>query len=68
VDELAPAEAVRRLMRNILFFAEDPELVDKLLGTACSFVQTVPVRRLTFYPDSRVWNEIRNFEAIPTNA
>ena len=68
VDELAPAEAVRRLMRNILFFAEDPELVDKLLATACSFVQTVPVRRLTFYPDSRVWNEIRNFEAIPTNA
>jgi len=68
VDELAPAEAVRRLMRNILFFAEDPELVDKLLSTACDFVQTVPVRRLTFYPDSRVWDEIRNFEAMPTNA
>ena len=68
VDELAPAEAVRRLMRNILFFAEDPELVDKLLATACDFVQTVPVRRLTFYPDSRVWDEIRNFEAMPTNA
>jgi hypothetical protein len=68
VDELAPAEAVRRLMRNILFFAEDPELVEKLLATACDFVQKVPVRRLTFYPDSRVWNEIRNFEAMPTNA
>ena len=73
LDELArqqtlPAEAVRRLMRNILFFAEDPELVDKLLATACDFVQTVPVRRLTFYPDSRVWDEIRNFEAMPTNA
>jgi hypothetical protein len=68
VDELAPAEAVRRLMRNILFFAEDSELVDKLLATACDFVQTVPVRRLTFYPDSRVWNEIRNFEAMPTHA
>jgi hypothetical protein len=68
VEELAPAEAVRRLMRNILFFAEDPELVEKLLATACDFVQTVPVRRLTFYPDSRVWDEIRNFEAMPTNA
>jgi len=68
VDELAPVEAVRRLMRNILFFAEDPELVEKLLATACAFVQTVPVRRLTFYPDSRVWDEIRNFEAMPTNA
>jgi hypothetical protein len=63
VDELPPAEAVRRLMRNILFFAEDPQLVEKLLATACNFVQTVPARRLTFYPDSRVWNEIRNFEA-----
>ena len=68
MDDLPSAEAVRRLMRNILFFAADRELVEKLLATACSFVQKVPVRRLTFYPDSRVWNEIRNFEAIPTNA
>lgn len=68
VDELPPADAVRRLMRNILFFAEDPGLVEKLLATACNFVQTVPVRRLTFYPDSRVWDEIRNFEAMPTYA
>lgn len=65
VDELAPAEAVRRLMRNILFFAEDHDLVEKLLSTACDFVQKVPVRRLTFYPDARVWDDIRNFEAMP---
>ena len=68
VEELPPAEAVRRLMRNILFFAEDGELVEKLFATACDFVEKVPVRRLTFYPDSRVWNEIRNFEAMPANA
>jgi hypothetical protein len=68
VDELTPAEAVRRLMRNILFFAEDNELVEKLLATACDFVQQVPVRCLTFYPDSRVWDEVRNFEAMPTHA
>ena len=68
VDELAPAEAVRRLMRNILFFAEDSELVEKLLATACDFVQKVPVRRLTFYPDARVWDDIRNFEAMPVHA
>src|SRR5580765_615322 len=64
VDELPPAEAVRRLMRNILFFAEDHELVEKLLATACDFVQKVPVRRLTFYPDARVWDEICNFEGM----
>jgi hypothetical protein len=54
-------------MRNILFFAEDRELVEKLLATACNFVEKVPVRRLTFYPDVRVWDEIRNFESMTAN-
>jgi hypothetical protein len=61
VDELSSAEAVRRLMRNILFFAEDHGLVEKLLATACEFVARVPVRRLTFYPDARVWDDVRDF-------
>jgi hypothetical protein len=63
IDELASGEAVRRLMRNILFFAEDQILVEKLFATACDFVARVPIRRLTFYPDGRVWDEIRNFAA-----
>ncbi len=62
IEELPSAEAVRRLMRNILFFAEDHRLVEKLLATACDFVDRVPIRRLTFYPDARVWDLIRNFE------
>jgi len=62
VDELPPAEGIRRLMRNILFFAEDQDLVEKLLATACDFVARVPIRRLTFYPDARVWDEVRDFE------
>ncbi len=61
IDELPSAESVRRLMRNILFFAEDKSLVEKLLATACHFVATVPIRRLTFYPDARVWDRVRNF-------
>jgi len=61
VHELSSAEAVRRLMRNILFFAEDRGLVEKLLATACEFVARVPIRRLTFYPDARVWDEVRTF-------
>ncbi len=68
VDELPSADAVRRLMRNILFFAEDKGLVDKLFATACDFVARVPIRRLTFYPDSRVWDEIRNFHGVPEHA
>src|SRR5208282_2109164 len=62
VDELSPTEAVRRLMRNILFFAEDQVLVEKLLATACDFVARVPIRRLTFYPDARVWDLVRDFD------
>jgi hypothetical protein len=62
VEELTSAEAVRRLMRNILFFAEDRGLVEKLFAAACDFVAGVPIRRLTFYPDARVWDEVRNFE------
>jgi hypothetical protein len=61
IDELSSTQAVRRLMRNILFFAEDPELVNKLFATACNFVSKVPVRRLTFYPDAKVWEDVRHF-------
>ena len=68
IDELSSTEAIRRLMRNILFFAEDPSLVEKLLATACDFVARVPIRRLTFYPDSKVWDLIRNFEACNSKA
>jgi len=62
IEELSSAEAVRQLMRNILFFAEDNRLVEKLLATACDFVVRVPIRRLTFYPDGRVWDVVRNFD------
>ncbi|MGB9074603.1 MAG: hypothetical protein WCC22_18350 [Terriglobales bacterium] len=64
VDELPPSEAMRRLMRNILFFAEDRGLVERLLATACEFVSRVPVRRLTFYPDPRVWDHIRQWQGV----
>lgn len=65
IQELPPSEAVHKLMRNILFFAEDRRLIENLFATASDFVQKVPVRRLTFYPDSRVWDEVRNFDRMP---
>ena len=37
-------------------------LVEKLLATACDFVARVPIRRLTFYPDARVWDLVRDFD------
>lgn len=52
------AESVRRLMRNILFFAEDEELVKAVFRSACEFVERVPVRRLVFVPTEKVWDLI----------
>jgi hypothetical protein len=67
IEELSSTEAMRRLMRNILFFAEDAALVERLLATACDFVARVPIRRLTFYPDGNVWEEVRHFVGEPAN-
>ena len=45
-------------MRNILFFAEDSELVNLVFRSACEFVERVPVRRLILFTDDRVWEMI----------
>ena len=67
-EEVSAPEAVERLMRNILFFAEDRTLVENLFAAACDFVQKVPVLGLTFYPDGRVWDDVRNFDRMPEHA
>src|SRR5713226_6770927 len=59
IESMAKSEAIRRLMRNILFFAEDAALVENVFQSACKFVEQVPVRQLTFTPDSRVWGMIQ---------
>ena len=58
IEPVSAAEATGSLLRNILFFAQDPELVMLIFRSACSFVEQVPVRRLTFVPDQRVWSLI----------
>jgi hypothetical protein len=59
IESMDTAEAARRLLRNILFFAEDAELVKLIFRSACEFVDRVSVKRLTFVPDTRVWDLIR---------
>ena len=59
IEEVSMPEAIRLLLRNILFFAGDRELVDLVFRSACEFVEQVPVRRLIFVPDQRVWEMIR---------
>jgi hypothetical protein len=58
IDPIPQAEAIRRILRNILFFANDPALVEMVFQSAWEFVNTVPIQRLTFVPDARVWDLI----------
>ncbi len=58
IDPISPAEAARSLLANLLFFAEDEELVQATFHSAFEFVSRVPVSRLTFVPDARVWELI----------
>jgi hypothetical protein len=58
IEPIEGADAVRGLMGNILFFARDPEFVKLVFDAALDFVNRVPVRRLTFVPDARVWEMI----------
>ncbi len=59
IKAVSPDEAARLLLRNILFFAEDSELVNLVFQAACNFVERVPVRKLVFVPDERVWETLR---------
>jgi hypothetical protein len=58
IEPVSATEAVRTLLGNILFFAEDAELVRTVFQAACEFVAKVPVRRLTFLPTASVWEMI----------
>jgi hypothetical protein len=59
IEPMSDAEAARALLQNILFFAQDDELAQLVFQTAFEFVSCVPVRRLVFAPDARVWDLIR---------
>lgn len=59
IEPMGATEAIQRLLRNILFFADDPELVSLVFQSACEFATLVPMHRLVFVPDQRVWDIIR---------
>jgi hypothetical protein len=58
IDPIEPREATRSLLANLLFFAKDEDLVQAVFYSAFEFVNHVPVARLTFVPDARVWELI----------
>jgi hypothetical protein len=58
IEAVKVADAGRGLLANMLFFAEDPEMVQHAFQAACDFVDRVPVYKLIFMPDARVWEMI----------
>ena len=58
IESTDAGDAARALLQNVLFFAHDPELVKMIFESACELVRQVPVCRLTFFPDNRVWELI----------
>jgi hypothetical protein len=58
IEPVDSKDAIRLLLRNILFFAQDRELVTSVFESACNFVKEVSVQKLVFLPDSRVWDLI----------
>lgn len=58
IAPIAPADASRRLLRNILFLTHNKPFVDRIFRAACDFVSLVPTHRLIFVPDQRVWDII----------
>jgi len=58
IEPLEPLAAARALMRHILFFARDEEMVKKVFDSVMTFVSRVRISRLVFTPDERVWGLI----------
>lgn len=56
IDAFDQGQAVRTLMANILYFAKDAALTAKVFDNAIALAASVPVKRLTFFPDARVWD------------
>ena len=56
---LTLGRTVQTLMRNILFFAHERELVAAVFEAACRFAARVPAYELLFLPDARVWSGIQ---------
>jgi hypothetical protein len=56
VETVATSNALRMLLRNILFFADDSDLIQSVFRSAWDFLAHVPAAWLRFYPDGRVWD------------
>jgi hypothetical protein len=58
VERVSTLDAARALMRHVLFFAHEPEMVARVFDAVLRFVSVVEVSRLVFAPDARAWELI----------
>jgi hypothetical protein len=56
---VSQSEAIRCLMRHVLFFARDNELVEQVLDSVVHFAPRVEVVEMEFTPDRRAWELIQ---------
>jgi hypothetical protein len=59
LEPVARIDAARSLMRHILFFAREEEMVARVFDSILEFVSRVEVSRLVFTPDARAWELVR---------
>ena len=59
IHSVLPRIAARALLRHILFFAEDAELVQRVFDSALEFVSRVKTASLAFQPNAFIWELIR---------
>jgi hypothetical protein len=59
IAPISKIDAARAIMRHVLFFAEEKELVAKVFDSVLEFVSRVHVAQLIFTPDARAWELIQ---------
>ena len=58
IEPMGATEAVDGFEKHLVF-RRDPALVEVVFQSACEFASLVPIHRLVFVPDQRVWDIIR---------
>jgi hypothetical protein len=59
ISPVPKIDAARALMRHVLFFADEEEMVARVFDSVLEFVSRVDVAQLVFTPDARAWELIR---------
>jgi hypothetical protein len=59
IKPVSRIDAARALMRHVLFFAEEKEIIARVFDSVLEFVSRVEVAQLVFTPDARAWELIR---------